>query len=272
MPFGIRFGRKIFGRIRKGDVMLRLSLTCIFTIIGANFLSAEIIIPQLALGGGYECIVLVSNKSDSGWFGSLESYQGREEPWKVNWRHPLGIWVMGHVSTGMNIYPNSTLKYRIFLNSSEVQTGYLAIDGNDGSEDDQLVVSYFYVYKDSQGHLIDSTGVPILDSGTSFVFPVERTPNINTGFAMAPGSVQDPFQVSLTLFDQEGDEFQALEMDFEGHLSRFFSEVFEDVPLEFIGMVRIDSVQPIYLTALRLETTETGFQLTSTPPSPADQP
>jgi hypothetical protein len=236
-----------------------------------GFLKAEIIIPQLALGEGYECIVLVSNKGDTAWVGNINTFMGKHEAWFVDWIHPSGVWFSGYDSNSIRLQPNGTLKYRLFRPDSKLEVGYLSVTGNDGSNETQIVISYFYLYKDSQERLMDSVGVPVLEPGTAFVFPVERTADINTGFAWATGDIQDLFEITLVLFDDKGQEVESIQLEYEGHLAKFFSELFQSVPEVFIGMIRIESEQPIHLTALRLETTEDGFQLTSTPPAPTVQ-
>jgi hypothetical protein len=72
--------------------------------------------------------------------------------------------------------------------------------------------------------------------------------------------------VELTLLNQDGTVLETRDFDFEGHLAKFFSEVFSDVPSQFLGHVLVRSEYPIYLTVVRLETTPIGFELTSTPP------
>jgi hypothetical protein len=51
-----------------------------------------------------------------------------------------------------------------------------------------------------------------------------------------------------------------------GHLAKFFDELFDGVPAEFVGMMHVDSDGCLHTTGLRLEYTQTGFQLTSVPP------
>jgi hypothetical protein len=47
----------------------------------------------------------------------------------------------------------------------------------------------------------------------------------------------------------------------------FFHEVFDSFPDNFVGKVAVDSEAEIHLTVLRLCWTQSGFQLTSVPPS-----
>ncbi len=84
--------------------------------------------------------------------------------------------------------------------------------------------------------------------------------------AWAPHERLSGFPVSASLLDESGKQIQQQSLLFEGHLSRFFSEIFENVPENFLGTVVIDAQEPILLVVLRVETAPSGFQLTSLPP------
>jgi hypothetical protein len=41
---------------------------------------------QLAIGGGYQAVILISNKTGSDWTGQVFPKQGFEKPWAGTWR------------------------------------------------------------------------------------------------------------------------------------------------------------------------------------------
>jgi hypothetical protein len=92
---------------------------------------------------------------------------------------------------------------------------------------------------------------------------------IDTGIAWCPSSrssdISDQFQILLTLFDQNGVAVRTKPVTFTGHRAQFISQLFADLTATFVGHLNIKSQDYMYLEVLRMETTDTGFQLTSTP-------
>jgi predicted choloylglycine hydrolase len=219
--------------------------------------------PQLALGGGYECTILLSNKRNSDWVGHFNLVQGNNGTW-------TGSWGLNEVDrTGSSTFtislsPGSTVKLRL-SGDSVARSGYLQLFADGASTVDDVAVSYFYNYL-SNGRLQESTGSAAAPSGKLFWFPVEKTAKVNTGLAWAPGDVTAPFSLVVSLFDQGGNQVQQKTLTFAGHEARFFDEIFEDVPNGFLGRMRIESQENIHLEVLRLEYTESGFQLTTVSP------
>jgi hypothetical protein len=219
--------------------------------------------PQLSLGGGYECTILLSNKRDSDWVGHFNLVQGSNGTW-------AGPWALnGQDRTGsstftVSISPRSTVKL-LLSGDSETRSGYLHMFADGASSVDDMAGSYFYRYL-SNGRLLESTGSAAAPAGKVFWFPVEKSATVNTGVAWAPGDVTARFPIAVSLFDQGGNQVQQMALTFAGHEARFFSEIFNNVPDGFLGRMRIESGENIHLEVLRLEYTESGFQLTTIPP------
>jgi hypothetical protein len=128
-----------------------------------------------------------------------------------------------------------------------------------------VAYSFLYNFSDAQGHLLDSTGIAYQQPKKEFAVPVEKSAQINTGVAWA--TLFSHYSIELTLFDTNGNIVATKTIDGAGHYAHFIDEIFEgEVPVDFLGMLYVDSDTYINVTALRLEYTNTGFQLTSVPP------
>ena len=164
-----------------------------------------------------------------------------------------------------------------------LRTGYLNIIG-DGVPWARMSVSFFYNLFDGTG-LIDSTGTSVVHTPTTvhlladtyvykYSVPVEKTTNIRTGIAVTHGLRDAPAfgsgeTMTLTLYDEGGSPIRIKTLNNDGHQALFVSELWGDLPTNFRGMLQVEPSGPdvrVYLTVLRLEFTEGGFQLTSTPP------
>ncbi len=221
--------------------------------------------PQLALGGGFQVVVIISNNTGQQWQGTARLREGNNQNWSTQWA------VNGADSTATNgfditVAAGSAEKF-VLTSNADLKPGYLQIFPDTGFTSEGITLSFFYNFL-QEGQLVDSTGVAAANSNTKFIFNVEKTATVNTGFAWAPFSMTHPFKVTATLLDQDGGQIGSEEITFAGHLAQFFTETFTGVQNGFLGWVRISSEENIHLTVLRLEITSTGFQLTSVPPRP----
>jgi len=220
-------------------------------------------IAQLALGGGWECTIIISNKTASERTGDFWMKSGNDRFWPVGWSvngedfsDYDGFWV--------TIKPNGTFK-AVVTASSTLNMGYLEYFARGSASSSDVVVSYFYGYR-SNGVLQTTAGSARVDSHRGFEFPVEKSYNTDTGFAWAPWITTTSFPISLTLYDKQGNVFRRKTVNYTGHKSIFFSQIFDGVPANFLGKVRITAPDFFYLEVLRFDWTASGFQLTSTPP------
>src|SRR5690348_14327638 len=89
--------------------------------------------PQLALGGGYRAVILISNKKATDWTGQFLPKQGHEQAWAGTWR------VNGQDYTGqssVNIAVPAYATTKVVLTGDDavpVQTGYLFMWGTGAS-------------------------------------------------------------------------------------------------------------------------------------------
>jgi hypothetical protein len=204
--------------------------------------------PQLAVGGGYEVVLLVSNKSDSAWTGMAK---------------PLSEGgTLDYLMTPISLAPRETKKFVLTGGATTVSAG-LEIFGNPGFPTSRIAVAYFFNYLEN-GNLVDSIGVPKGQAAKRFIFPVERSPSVNTGIAIRRRANQGSSSISMGLFDARGVQEQSVVFLIG---ARFLTELFT-LPSEFLGSVVVESQDEFYLVVLRLETTQTGFQLTSVPADP----
>ena len=103
-------------------------------------------------------------------------------------------------------------------------------------------------------------------SDVEFLLPVERSANVDTGFAWCPALLKGPFEVTITLYREDGSVYQSKTVTFTGHAAQFFAPLFDDVPADFLGMMRIESEGFIHVAVLRIEYTDSGFQYAGAAP------
>jgi hypothetical protein len=223
---------------------------------------------QLALGGGYEAVLFVTNKSSLDWSGSLSFYKRAADGW-------TGIRVNGQRLSGYSgnflMGPGETWKLTMRADGS-TQSGYMELLPTGTSNEYDIAVAYFYNFYDSAGQLLDSVGSRPSTRAYKFVFPAEYVAGgIDTGMAWAPAVTTAPFEIHLTLVDDAGKQVARRTSVFLGHAALFISELFPTMPRNFCGHVLVESADMICLEVLRMNQTAGGFQLTSTPPD-ADVP
>jgi len=217
--------------------------------------------PQLALGGGYECILLVTNKLETTFDGSFALFKRNRELWDTPFL------VNGKPNEDASIqYTLAPLGSTKFLlqSDSDLEIGYLVGYGSGENSGTDVTVSFFYQFVQN-GVLIDSVGVSASYSSLGNFFPVEKSAQVNSGFAWGRELALDPFDITLTLYDSGGLAVQEKTIPFTGHMAKFITEVFDDIPDGFIGHVRIVSPINISVIALRYVQVGEGFQLTTTP-------
>lgn len=233
------------------------------------------IVPQFVVGGGYDFVIIVTNKADSVKTIDFELLESYHRPWSV----PFSVDGEPHRGNVVRVtLPARSVQKLRLTGGQQAHAGYLRY-----TEDldpwvfwNPLTTQFFYEYRQG-GELIDSIGA---DTGfatfgsNALAFPVERSAVINTGLALAPwsppGSSRISFSYTLRLFDRNGNEIARRNFPFTGHEARFLDQFFPDVPGEFLGWVLLE-VSPamfehVCITVLRLERSSNGFQLTNVRP------
>jgi D-alanyl-D-alanine carboxypeptidase len=252
-------------------------------LVSTSYADTRYNFPQLALGGGYEAVVLITNRANHSWTGSFRPCQGFNSPWQGRWA-VNGQDMTNKSSFAITISNMQSVKYRFTGDPSATRSGYLDIDQSSGDSGDasDIVLSYFYEYRNGDGSLADTVGGPITPSfgagGSGWGFTVEKSRTVSTGLAWCPtvrsANMSTTFNVSLTLYNESGAIVEQKRVTANGHQAQFFDQIFTGLPENFLGYLSIQSSIDIYMIALRYETTSTGFQLTSTPPwhQPAPNP
>ncbi len=221
---------------------------------------------QLALGDGYRCILIVSNVSERDWQGRARLRMGNDRVWSSPVR--IDGQELGPGGQFQMVLDAKENRKYVLEGDQELQSGYLELRGEPGFPTTSLAVSFFYNLSGPTG-LLDSTGSPSQPPSTRYLFGVERSATANTGFAWAPFLDTSDFGIMLQLYDTDGTLLQTRRLAYDGHLARFFTEVFENLPAEFVGLVEIQSEKSLFLTVLRLEFSASGgqtFELTSSLP------
>jgi hypothetical protein len=233
--------------------------------------------PQLALGGGYQSVILISNKKSSDWTGQFFPKQGHEETWAGTWR-VNGRDYTGQPSFSIALHGYATVKVVLTADDAlPVQTGYLFMWGTGGSSAYDVSISYFYEYFQA-GKLTVSNGSIEGAPHTIFYFPVEYSPikvgtGVNTGIAWAPEITTTPkeFNITATLYLTDksgtGGVYSSKTVPYSGHAAQFVTEMFPELnSTEFRGYLELRAEYNLFLEVLRIDSIDNGFLLTSTPP------
>jgi hypothetical protein len=157
-----------------------------------------------------------------------------------------------------------------------VQTGYLFMWGTGASSAYDVSISYFYEYYQG-GKLMMSNGSIEGAPHTTFYFPLEHSTTasgtVNTGIAWAPeiSTTLPQFNMKATLYltDASGNGalYASKTIIYSGHAGQFITDIFPELSsASFNGFLELQADSNIFLEVLRVDTTESGFLLTSTPP------
>ena len=215
----------------------------------------QLLYPQLALGGGFEVVLFVSNLNQRRWTGRGELDGGNwplDRPWSMDGQDRTG-----QSGFAIELAPNQTRKFVLSSNGPAV-SGWLEIKGG-ALTTTSLSTSFFYNFAAAE-ELDDSTGVPVARRVTGVRVPVELSANLNTGIAVR--RAQDP--ITFILLAEDGTRLQVTSFNRDGTL--FLDQIFVDVPEDFVGSLELRSSRPFYATALRQEIVpgpQLRFQLTS---------
>ncbi len=223
-----------------------------------NLIVAEslILYPQLALGGGFDVIFSVTNRSGADWRGRAELDGGAWPPAR-NWILD-GTDRTGQSGFDILLEPNQTRQF-VLSRMGDAVSGWLEILPQPGSDAAALATAFFYNFSIGD-QLEDSTGVAPARTTTAVRFPVSRATRLNTGLAVRRAGSP----VTFTLYDQQGTPLQELTAPFDGAI--FFNELFFGVGAQFIGSVEVVCPRGFFIVVLRQELLGGGaFQLTSIP-------
>lgn len=228
-------------------------------------------VPQLALGGGYECVVLIANPEEESWSGRVEAYRNNHEPWLVVFE-PAGEGPL--VASGIDMSLPGRTTRKLVLRPAEAEAGtarggYLVFQPS-GKLPPRLLTTFYYQLRQG-GSLIDAVGVTPSRGALRLRLPIEKTASADTGVAWTTAREASSFDILFRLWESGGTLEAEERFPYQGHEAKFVGELFEayfrSSGGDFLGWLDIESPIPLYATALRLEYGGPGgFQLTATPP------
>ncbi len=227
--------------------------------LDVNYADSTVVYPQLALGGGFDVTLLVTNNSGFDWTGFAELDE-REWPLDQAWSLD-GEDRTGETEFPIDLMPGETQRFQLSRTEDAV-SGWLKITSTGQLSD--ISTSFFYNFL-TDGSLVDSTGVSPAAPSRGVRFPVERDgQRLRTGVAIRMATAP----MTFSLFDEAGVLVQRFPSAlFDGAL--FFDEIFDaPLPDRFTGSMTVESTSPFATTVLRFETTDEAFQLTSVPATP----
>jgi hypothetical protein len=202
-----------------------------------------LVVPQLALGGGYRGVLMVSNKSAARWNGTVSLTQGDHAPWAGGWS--LDGNPGADSGLEVELAPHGTGKLLI-RGDDQLRDGYLAIAAASGSQTGSITETLFHNYM-SGAELVDSTGVRPATAARTWVIPVEKAGPVNTGLAFAAADSGQASEITRTLFDSAGVQAGQVSTSYRGHTARFFAGPFgwfPELPDGFVGKLRIGRTSP----------------------------
>jgi hypothetical protein len=256
--------------------MRKLWLVPLLFVFSSAFASARTW-PQLALGGGYKAIILISNKLGTDWSGQFFPNQGHKKSWAGTWR-VNGQDYTGQAYFNLALHGNETAKIVLSGDdASPTQTGYLFMWGTGSSSAYDVSISYFYAYYQNS-KLITSTGSIEEAPHKVFQCPVEYTPTtasvgVDIGIAWAPeySNTPETFNMSATLYltDKSGavQLYGTKTLPYSGHAAQFIDEIFPELHgTEFKGYLQIAAEYEIFLEVIRMDSVDNGILLTATRP------
>lgn len=241
--------------------MKRIILT-LFAVLSMAATARAMTYAQVAVGGPYELVLIITNKMERNTQFSLVLKTGNDQAW------PGRVSLNGGPSqmyARMNFYYGARVTGKVVITGDEeVRAGYLELNKIGDASVTDLAISYFYVFRENN-MVVDSTAVPDSALSNRFLVPVERAQSCDTAFAWAPyvsSSVPASFDVTLTLYDNKGTVFATMVRRFEGHTALFFSQLFPNLPASFVGHLRLEAQYQFYFVALRMDSCPGGPQYT----------
>jgi hypothetical protein len=219
--------------------------------------------PQIAVGGGYETVLTITNPSDQTWVGLLEFKTGNHADF------PITLKANGQdipSSSEWTVPAKSTVRY-VIAGDQALRNGFLTLSRLSGPEEWELATSLFFRISDLFGRTTDLVGVQAVGASRDVIFPTDRSATSDTGIALlAPAGALDP--ITFTLVRSDGVTLEQVEKTIPGHTAMMASELFSELPATFFGAIKVGSTTPIHVLALRLEFGGDSVQLTGAVPVP----
>ena len=116
----------------------------------------SITFPKLALGGGFEVVLLVSNRANQNWTGNALLKKGNDESWSTPWTLD-GKSEAAESAFEISLTAHETQKF-LLKGDMEARAGYLSIVPDEGVSASGISVAFFYNFIDGSD-VTDSIGV-----------------------------------------------------------------------------------------------------------------
>jgi hypothetical protein len=162
---------------------------------------------------------------------------------------PLNLSIQGKISSQFKFTIPALGTLRVQTDGvGPLQTGWARID-----TDQSLSGIASFAFFVSGERFVSEVGVPSTVDLRSLLLFAESGERISTGIALANPDDRLSVDVTLTLKDTQATPLAShtLTLPPNGHLSKYLSELFPDIPEEFYGRVEVVSTRPIVALALR---------------------
>ncbi|RPJ63469.1 MAG: hypothetical protein EHM23_01780, partial [Acidobacteria bacterium] len=250
-------------RLRIADSKWLPALLLVSVIVAPHMCYAAVTYPHIAVGGGYETVLTITNPTEHRWNGRLACSQRDFQKFPVLRINGVNI----GQSAEYEIKPSATVTF-VITGDSTARSGFLKISTAGGPSETQLATSLYYRFRNSAGQVTDTVSTSSAKAARHWVFPVDRGAEADTGVAcLTESSDYSPTDVTYTLLSADGAELQRVTKQQRGHLALMLGELFDTIPANFVGSVIVDSSGDTYLLVLRLESGGGTLQLTGTRPA-----
>lgn len=222
-----------------------------------------VLYPQVALGGGFQTVLVATNLSEGQWTGSaqLHGQQWADVPWSIN-----GQQALGRSSIDFELDPGQTRKFVLSAPGRPLD-GWIEIIGRSTTTRDDTLTpqrtslsTAVFLNLLEGGNIVDSTGLTSAGPVTRVQFPVERGTTVETALVLrrATESHDPEAPLNLILKDSSG----MIVTETEAPLgARLLGEIIPDLPDGFVGSLDIRSEIEFRLAVFRLELTPSGPHL-----------
>lgn len=213
---------------------------------------------QMANGAGFRTTLIATNTGTSPIRVTIETYDSATRG--------ATAMNMGFALTGgtlerdgsVTIAPGGTARFTSAGAGNPV-VGWGRINTTEAT----LVALAQFTYSDSEGRILSAVGIPSAPVMVSFSLPVYRSQSrkIDTGFAIA-GMTTSSARITVTLKDTAGEVVATLPLQLASaeHMARFFSELFPQLPSEFVGTAAFSSDRGLIATSILMQDgTMSGF-------------
>jgi hypothetical protein len=239
--------------------------------LGNPFGGAELLFPHFADGGGWATKVVLINPGDTTLTGSVQFYgQGS----KTGSAQPTRVSINGVTNSSFSYavpphsaFPMVTQQAR----NNATDIGSVRISPRTGGYPSGLAI----FSQKNNGTTVSVASVPASPASRAFRLYMEsagtfgRVGSMQTGVTIAnPSNSRVTAQLNVIRLDGTSTNFStSVDIPGGGQIAKFGNELFQSLPSQFRGVLRITAPSPVAVIGLRGRYNERGdLLLTSTPP------